>query len=154
MKMMKQILGALLVTFLVAGCSKSNDAGTTSTYFMQAKVDGTLYKSDLSTQASLSSNVLSLAGRWNSGGGFTFAIPNYTGPATYNLGSGNFSTAVLTLGTTANDSYVSSVVSGAGSIVVTSLANNVVKGTFSFTGRNNAGTNKQVTEGQFELKLQ
>jgi hypothetical protein len=155
MKHMQQLLAALLFsTLLFTACKKSDDntGGGSGANFMRGKVDGTLYNSTLAIDGSLNSGVLGLGGRWNPGG-FTFAITNFTGVGTYNFGPGNMHTAIVTMGLNQADTYTANPVLGSGSLVVTSYANKVVKGTFSFTGRNNANAAKSVTEGEFQVTL-
>ncbi len=154
MKSFKTLLALLAFSFVLTSCSKDDDDGAaTGNGSLTAKVNGVDFNSTLAVQATLSSGVLGFGGT-GSDGQITIAIHNYTAPGTYTLGGGNMSTAVFSLTTSPFTSYVASMVSGTGSIVVTELAGGYVKGTFSFTGATTGGATKTITEGKFNIKLQ
>lgn len=154
------MLAVIFAASIFTACSSSNDDNnnpTPSKGSMQAKVDGTLKKCDLSVQATYSNSTLALAGRWGgSGGGFTLTIPNYTSGAIgdFNIGGlGNTTMAIYSEGTDPNTQFSANMTMGSGKITITSMNSTVVKGTFVFDAQNTSLTTKKITEGQFEINF-
>jgi hypothetical protein len=159
MKKTRTILSALLISATLFSCGKGGDEAITGGGNMTAKVDGSGYSATLAVQATLSGTspkVLSVAGTGSSGQ-INITLSNYTGPATYVLGSGVFDNiATFTLTASPFTSYSASGVLGSGTVKITSDSGGYVEGTFSFSGKNNAGgtiTTKDITEGNFKIKL-
>ncbi|RYD72479.1 MAG: hypothetical protein EOP53_21850 [Sphingobacteriales bacterium] len=170
MKNLKLI--ALFLAFISFGCSKKGNGGEqTGQYFIKAKVEGALKECSAGiagTKTTIDNLgvVISLNGRYGSDpafGGFDLSISGFKGVGTYLMGPGTIDVyPAIALyrwdGKTPPENYIYS--SGgkncSGKMVVTSYANNIIKGTFEFTGRNNdgnTGETKTVTNGSFEVKL-
>jgi hypothetical protein len=165
-------LTALFLALISFGCTKKGGGGDlTGQYFIKAKVEGaqkvcTVGIAGTRTTIANIGAVISLNGRYGSDpayGGFDLSISAFKGIGTYLMGPGTIDVypAVALYrweGMTPTENYIYS--SGgkncSGKVVVTSYENNIIKGTFEFTGRNNDGTNgetKTVTDGSFEVKL-
>lgn len=159
MKKTRTTLLALFVAVSLFSCSKGGDDAITGGGSMTAKVDGSSYNATLAVQATLSGTsprVLSVAGT-GSAGQINITLSNYTGPATYTLGSGVFDNiATFTITSSPFTSYSASGVLGSGTVKITSDGGGYVEGTFSFSGKNNSGPTiltKDVTDGSFKIKL-
>ena len=154
MKSIKTLFGILFLTLVMISCSKNDDGGGGSgDGSMTAKVDGASFTADLAVQATLSGGVLAFGGT-GSNGQITIAIPGYSSPGTFNIGT---TAATATYATTSGTitGYTASMVIGSGSITISELSGGYVKGSFSFTAFSSGGaTSKTITDGQFNIKLQ
>ena len=156
MKPIKTVVFSLFLSAVLFSCKKDDAPANSNTGngSMTAKVAGNPFTATLAVQASVNSGVLSVAGT-GSDGQINIAIPSYTGPATYNVGSGNFTTAIFTTTSAPFESYSANPVIGSGSVQVIEVTGGFVKGNFSFTGFSSGGaTSKAITEGAFNIKLQ
>jgi len=74
---------------------------------------------------------------------------------TYNLNTGQNMGSYVPLITAPADMYVASLGMGSGQVVITSVANNTVQGTFSFTGQHLSSiATVAVTNGQFSVPIE
>lgn len=154
MKSIKTLLAILAFSFVLSACSKDDDDGPASgDGTLTAKIDGTAFNSTLAVLAVTSSGTLSIGGT-GSDGQINIMIPSFSGPATFNIGTGA-ALAQYTLTTSPFTSWSASMIAGSGSVVVTEYAaGGRVKGTFSFTGvTSGAASSKTITEGKFDIKL-
>ena len=153
-----------VVFTLLAGCSKdsNNDGGTnptpTTSYFMKATADGSAFTASEATCIAVRNmGLVAVSGSQVLGSTRQISITLFSpeAGATYDLGSlGSFNTATLVLGTTANDVYSVTPLSGSsGTVTVTKLDATAIEGTFSFTAANPEGASKQVTNGSFRCKF-
>ena len=147
------------LVLLLGSCNKDDNSSATGGGSMTAKVDGSSYTASLAVQASISSTspkVLSIGGT-GAGGQINITIGNYTGAATYTIGSGNPSNmAAYTITTSPFTSHTATAVLGSGTVTVSSESGGKVQGTFSFTGVNNSvtpNTTKVITDGSFSINL-
>jgi hypothetical protein len=153
-----------IVLSLLTGCSSdnNNDTGTnptpTTSYFMKATADGSAFTATEATCIAVRN-----AGLVGISAGQVIVPPRQISitlfspeaGATYVLGSlGSLNSAVLVVGTTANDVYtVTPLSSSGGTVTVTKLDATAIEGTFSFTATNPEGEGKQVTNGSFRCKF-
>jgi hypothetical protein len=151
------LLALLVVALLpLAGCDSNgggnsnnpNNAGT-----LTATINGSDSFSANLVQASSQGGVLAIGGIVNTGSGgavqtqINLTVPN-AGTGTFNVGIGG---AVAIYfdgdGTDPNDAYASLN----GTIVIDTFDSNGASGTFAFDGRNNAGAEVSVTDGEFDV---
>jgi hypothetical protein len=152
----KLILIAFMATALLAGCSKDDDetepennnpAGNTLT----CTVNGTAWNASLAVVATNTGGVLTVTGSDSNAGQCQVIIFNPSGAGTYPLGGNltNQSNGRWTQGTGQEDTYTTMLGQGQGTVEITELSDTKVKGTFSFTAKNSAGTEVTITEGSF-----
>lgn len=156
MRLFTQFLFCCAASIFFLSCKKDSNTNTPATGngTMTAKVAGASFTASLAVQASKSGGVLSVAGT-GSDGQINIAIPSYTGPATYTIGGGAFTTATYATTSAPITAYSANTVIGSGNVVVTEETGGYVKGTFSFTAYGSGGTtSKAITEGNFNIKLQ
>ncbi len=165
-KMMYTTLIALALVFTATSCSKDDDGGDggdAASGIVKGKVDGTLVSSTTQLTSAMIINAggtstASIQGTNMDGKGFNFTINGYEGVGSYNIGGGAnvFVVANYIEGNASNPSatkiwtapYDTSV---AGEINISESSDSNVKGTFEFTGKNDDGTTKVITEGSFNV---
>jgi len=155
------ILGCLCLLPLVAcdsndGDGGANCGGTTGKGTFTATIPSGSFEARCLT-GSFSSGVLSVGGNLgaSASGGvlqeqITLAIPGAQAGRTYNFGSGPVATYTRVESsnpTNPNASYASTT----GSVKVDAVSATAAKGTFSFTGRNNAGQTISISNGSFDV---
>lgn len=160
----------IFMALLVTACDNDDDStdggddpdGATGTEFVTAKIDGADYAAAqdpaVIVGATIDGGVFAVQGGTNDGETIRITINNYDGPGTYITGdvvtNGNMLAYVtLTPLATWMNGGVTALVDGVGTgtIEVTSDADGVVEGTFSFKGYNGEDmTTKTITEGQFK----
>ena len=98
---------------------------------------------------------LNIQGTDNSGKGFLLRISLYEGPGTYELGVDNAENLALWInGPIAGDKYSTAFKGTSGSIVISRDAEEVVEGTFVFTGKlSDTSASKNITNGKFKVNL-
>lgn len=98
---------------------------------------------------------LNIQGTDNSGKGFLLRISSYDGPGTYELGVAALENLAIWInGPTAGDQYSTAYSGTSGSIVVSADAEEVVEGTFGFTGKlSDTSAAKTITNGKFKVNL-
>jgi hypothetical protein len=156
-------LTGLLLLAILGACagSKKEDVAPTVPPGLSWTVDGRAV-STTSYQLQTSSNTYDLSGTLNQGSNTSsrvfLAIPKSVGTHTFGPNSpalGIYSTsganvAVYYAGVTASGGTVT----GAGTIVVTSLTSNSLVGTYTFTGIDaSSGLSKSVSNGTFNVRL-
>ena len=156
----KMILIAFMATALLTACSKDDDNTdpennnpTTST--LTLKADGTAWSASLAVVATNESGVLTVTGSDSNAHQAQVIIYNPSGTGTYTLGGAitNQSNGRWTVGLGQNDTYTTMVGQGEGTVEITELTSTGVKGTFSFTAKNGAGTQVSITEGSFNASF-
>ncbi|MFT3910514.1 MAG: DUF6252 family protein [Ferruginibacter sp.] len=161
MKYCKLLFAGLILSLCFTSCKKNSPANAVSGgNGMSAKVDGASFSATLATTATLqgtTNKVLAFAGT-GTDGQINVSISSYTGPGTYTISSTNMGT-IATYTTTSSpfESYSASGVLGSGTITIDSDSGGYVKGSFSFSGKNNAGstiTSKEITDGSINIQLQ
>ncbi len=169
MKTIKQfgIVLALAVATIFSSCSSSDGGGgggTAAAGTIQAKAGSTNFKS--MTQASFAMNqggMLIIQGSDATGKAIQLMLVGVTEAGTYEI-SNSAGISVIGSYTEANISnpaasltwaapYENSGV--AGSVTITEITTTTVKGTFTFTGKNQDGDDtKQITNGAFNVNFQ
>lgn len=161
MKYSKLLFAGLFLSLFFISCKKDSPANAvTGADGMTAKVDGSSFKATLATTATIqgtTNKVLAFAGT-GTDGQINVTVSSYTGPGTYTISSTNMAT-IATFTTTSSpfESYSASGILGSGTITIDSDTGGYVKGSFSFSGKNNAGstiTSKEITEGSINISLQ
>lgn len=172
MKTMKKtmyiLLMALAVIITATSCSKDDDGGSggdAASGIVKGKADGVLVTSteQLTTATVINAggtSTVSIQGTNMDGKGFNFTINGFEGTGTYNIGGGAnvFIVANYIEGNSANPAatkiwtapYDDTV---AGEIKISESSDTKIKGTFEFTGKNDDGTFKEITEGSFNVNL-
>jgi hypothetical protein len=137
----------LLAAFAIGSCSDEDPVPELP--FFNASVDGASKQCDkasASTAGGLQINARNEA----SGIVFALFIADYTPGeiGTFNIGAGNFNTALYQEGGT---SYSAGTTAGSGRIVITNANSSSIQGTFQFTGFNLGGASKNITDGAFRI---
>ena len=153
------LLGVFLI--LASSCKKDDEENTDSgnNNHFTAKVDGVAWSSASSELIGVlvtTDEYLFVSGATSDDNEIItinfFDFPGTTG--TYNMGTGEYDFhCFYTIGDTSYFVF-DDVPAATGTLVITAIADNSIKGTFSFTGFNNAETaSVTVTDGSFELPL-
>lgn len=170
MKKIKQLgkISFLALALSFASCSSDssgNSIGPAGDGTITASVEGT---NVTTMQAATSgyvtgsgaSKTLQLVGADATGKSFSIQVTGYTGVSTYSINATSGPIAVLSYTAldfnnpqNTNNVWVSAGDGTTGTLSVTEYTDAVVKGTFSFKGRNQAGTFKQITSGSFNVSL-
>nr|WP_315820971.1 DUF6252 family protein [Paraflavitalea speifideiaquila] len=79
----------------------------------------------------------------------TIGVQPFTTSGTFNIGAG----ALVSFAHSAAGNYTSTSVGSNGSLVVTSVTNNRIKGTFSFVVFNGSGGKVTIENGAFDCPL-
>lgn len=153
----KMILIAFVATAVLTGCSKDDDEtnepenNNPTTGAMTLKADGADWSASLAVVASNEGGVLTVTGSDSNAHQAQVIIYNASGTGTYTLGGSitNQSNGRWTVGLGQNDTYTTMVGQGQGTVEITEISDTGVKGTFSFTAKNGAGTEVSITEGSF-----
>jgi len=159
----KMLLAAAVL--LTVSCNKDDDDNNTpivpvaSQYFVKAKVDDANYANSAyaAPAATLSGSTLNIQSSDASGNAMQIQIPNYHGEGTYLSGSNNLAYGYINFskmgpGFTYH-TYTS--VRGAGEVVVTSVGDTEIEGTFHAIAPENDESSTlevHITEGTFKLK--
>lgn len=172
MKTMKHTMFTLLIAvaviFTATSCSKDDDGGgggdaTEGT--VKGKVDGTLVTStpQLTTGTVVNAggtSTVSIQGTNMDGKGFNFTVNGFEGVGSYNIGGGAnvFVVANYIEGNASNPAATKIWTAPfdetvAGEINVSESSSTNIKGTFEFTGKNDDGSFKVITEGSFNVNL-
>lgn len=167
MKLFKRIFAILLVTILTISCGGDDDNGSpeptpTSSRFMKAKIDGVDYSADgIRVLAGFTTNKITITSVLADNRNFEIVLNYSTGVGTYLVptpedkdysvklvyGEGNVSSSVFSAGACTGTT---------GTLVITTLNENEIAGTFSFTAKKAGGctdTAKEITEGSFRTVL-
>ena len=179
MKTIKNTLyfAAVCLSLVFTACSSSDDDGAAAgdddgggEEFFTARVDGASFAASTNIVSLIggtvsTSNGMTVAagqGSTNSGDFINFSIVGYSGPGTYatgdNLTNPNMIQYGELNGTSANvwgsNLAVATLGLSPGQIVITSDANDVLEGTFSFEGYNGTDmTTKMITSGSFKFNI-
>ena len=170
------ILVMTLTAVTFTSCSNSDDtgddpgAGGASSGVLVAKIDGTNYQSSAisssATVANNGQNLIIIASN-SSGKAFALTVLGFSGEGTYPLGGGanitNSASYTVTDVDLNNPQNTTTEIwqapydnTAVGEIVVTSVTDSKVKGTFNFTCKNVGGDQslKTITAGSFNLNKQ
>lgn len=155
----------LATVFVAASCSSDDDNNNNvpvvpaGNYFVKAKVDGADYANSpyVTPAATLSGGTLNIQSSTSSGNSIQIQIPNYTGEGTYLSGSNNpaYGYVNFTRLGPGFAFHAFTSVRGAGEVVVTSVTDTEIEGTFHAIAPENdeeSTDEVQITEGTFKLK--
>jgi len=146
-------LAALLSASLIA-CGGSSAPTSVTTGILKATVEGEAFTASLATSAVHTGGVLAIAGSDSRGRQIQLRVVGADKAGTYSLGGlTNMNVATVTLAPEASQTFVTSMIAGTGSVVITEFTSSRVAGTFSFTALNSATVQKKVTDGSFNLNL-
>lgn len=152
---MKRLVLAALVLAMACGSDGNSSTEPKGAGGVTATIDGTAFSADLAVQATRAGNVLAFGAVSSNSRQLNFSLVNVTATGTIPVGTGTGAhTITYTEGTKA---WVTSMVGGSGSVVITTLTANRAAGTFSFTAipstNTGAAGNKAVTAGSFDVKF-
>jgi hypothetical protein len=145
---------SFVVVAILAACSSSSSPADPANGTVKATIEGEAFSATLATSATNTSGVLAIAGSDSRGRQIQLRIIGADKAGTYSLGGiTNPNIATVTLAPESSQTYVTSMVGGSGTIVITELSTAKVAGTFTFTAMNSASVQKKVTDGSFNLTL-
>ncbi|MEZ5084064.1 MAG: DUF6252 family protein [Bacteroidales bacterium] len=135
--------------------NEQNNNQTPTNGAMTCKVNGTSWTASLAVVATDENGLLTVTGSDSNAHQCQVSVFNHTGTGTYSLGGSitNPNLGRWTEGLSQNDTYSTMVGLGSGTLEITELTATNVKGTFSFTAKNGAGTEVSVTEGSFDAPI-
>ena len=157
----------LAVTTILSSCSSSDGdgggGGSTAVGTMKAKIAGSNWTSmSMATAATHQNTVLIIQGSDATGKAIQLMIVGVTAPGTFEINNTSAIDAIASYTQANINNPMASLVFAApyegsgtvGSITVTDLTATNVKGTFSFTGKNQNGADtKQITNGVFNINF-
>ena len=138
----------LLFLLIISAFSCGKDDPVVDLPFLNARADGNVKDCNV-VSVTLVGSSLQINGQTTAGDVlFVLNINNYTSGqiGTFNIGPGNFTTALYREGTI---SYSAGTSSGTGRIQITNSNSAGIQGNFEFTGLSTTGASKQITEGRF-----
>ncbi len=154
MEKLKLTFVLVIVLFLSISCSKSDDSTPSNNYFFKAKIDNVQFNAVVPEfGASKSGNTITIAcvqGIHK----FQIKITNIIGDGvgTYTIPATTTGNVILTYEDDVT-TYTSGNCGTMGSLIISSVANNQITGTFSFTGQKTGACpqpQKTITEGSFK----
>lgn len=174
-KFLKTVSLSIALLIAMISCNKDDDNATDSPaggdFYLTAKIDGTDFTADLGDPATwgafkyhagtLTISVADDVANVGQGTIMINLLSSYKGAGTYTVGVGSTGNnyARYTQGSMATgnlnswNAETSHNASGTGTVTVTSDANNIVEGTFGYTGYSTNGSSKKISEGKFRLKI-
>lgn len=138
----------LMFLLIISAFSCGKDDPVVELPFLNARADGVVKDCNV-VSVTLAGSSLQINGQTTAGDVlFVLNINNYTSGqiGTFNIGPGNFNTALYREGTT---SYSAGTSAGTGRIQITNSNSSGIQGSFEFTGVSTAQTSKLITEGRF-----
>lgn len=157
------LIALLSIGVVLTACKKDEDEeegggnntpapGTSS---MNLKVDGADWSASLAVVATNSNGVFSVTGSDANAKQCGISVMNVSGPGTYDLGGTltNPNMGRWTASTSPSDTYVTSLGQGSGQVVITSLSDTHVKGTFEFTAKNSEQQMVTISSGSFDADI-
>jgi Family of unknown function (DUF6252) len=138
----------LLFLLVISAFSCGKDDPVVELPFLNARADGNVKDCNV-VSVTLVGSSLQINGQTTAGDVlFVLNINNYTSGqiGTFNIGPGNFTTALYREGSI---SYSAGTSSGTGRIQITNSNSVGIQGNFEFTGVSTTGASKQITEGRF-----
>lgn len=138
----------LMFLLILSAISCGKDDPVVDIPFLNAKAGGVVKDCNL-ISVTLTAGILQINAQTTAGDAtFVLNVNNYTSGqiGTFNIGPGNFNTALYREGTT---SYSAGTSAGTGRIQVTNSNTTGIQGSFEFTGVTIAGASILITEGRF-----
>lgn len=157
MKLMKKSIAFLLlvtVSFLTVNCSTSGDGGSSSsTFYLKCKINGVQFKStDPSVLNSLSKSIVGISDNNDTvQETLVLFMPLAVAPGTYTITEEPSNENSYGVSYNNYDTEVASL-NAAGTMTVTQVTADVIKGTFSFTSPDGDGNIITVTDGSFRAE--
>ncbi len=158
MRFMIAIFLSASIAFL-GSCSKSEDnptGGSSTKGSLSATIDGVDWTADLTVQATYTNKVLGFAGSGKDSKQINITMSNIDKAGVYSIaapGTMQTGTAVLTLAANTESVYSTFPGLSQGIITIVKLTSTEAEGTFSFTGQNTKGVQKNVTNGKFKVSF-
>lgn len=163
-------LAIVALTVVLSSCNNDDPAPApaptplpANSSVVTAKVNGSAFSSVLFGVSSATAQkigtgpdtIITVLGSNFSANSITISLHGVTETGTYNVNSSTDSVLAYTLGSGGGTAYGTGICSGvSGTVVVTSISDTKIEGTFSFTGKDgeNCDTSetKTVTEGSFK----
>ena len=141
------------ISLTLSACDATDDGGNggCGSGTMTATVAGASFAATCVT-GSFTSGVLTVGGNLGASQGgsqeqITIALPGAAAGSTVSLGMGPTATYAKINGTDVSQTYVAT----SGTVRIESMSASGAKGTFSFTGRNNAGQTISIASGAFDI---
>lgn len=145
---------ALLAFAMVMACGDDGGNPPVGAGIMTASIDGTAFSGTLAVQATRSGNVISISAVGSNTRQLSLNLVGVTATGNVAIGAGSASLGQYSQGT---QTWVSSLVGGSGTVVLTTLSSTRAVGTFSFTAIPSPSTgatgNKSVTSGAFDVSF-
>lgn len=138
----------LMFLLIISAFSCGKDDPVVELPFLNARADGVVKDCNV-VSVTLAGSSLQINGQTTAGDVlFVLNINNYTlgQIGTFNIGPGNFNTALYREGST---SYSAGTSAGTGRIQITNSNSSGIQGSFEFTGVSTAQASKLITEGRF-----
>ena len=145
---MKKLFALLTVfTLILTGCSSDSEGSETEIY-LKFKVNGQNYNFDPETLTSMKKLVRGDQGGDNEYKSISLWMPEEVTEGTYSFSDtpSDLETFNASYSSAGEDIYIDAT---SGTITITSVTDDYVKGTFSFSG-DNEGTTVNVTNGEFK----
>lgn len=145
---MKRLILSVFAVFVLFACSSDDDGGSNNggDIFITFKVNGTTYTMEPYTAASLQVEIGADQGMNDAYRAISLLMPTdfATGshPITDSWEEGTYN-ASYSHGDVTIDAT-------SGTLVITSITNDFIQGTFNFTGEDENGTTYNITEGSFK----
>lgn len=157
----------LFILLVFAGCAKDEDSPGPESFYLNASIDGVQQKSTDGLRAYEEKfdeedgpgRILFLDGFWklsNEYAGISLMLGDFDGkPGTFTFEpESDEASAFLWLSMDEAKEATDMYVSVSGKMTIESYKNNIIKGSFQFTGLNQNGGKKEVTSGVFNLKVE
>ncbi|WP_136668685.1 DUF6252 family protein [Flavobacterium sp. H122] len=147
---MKKIIGLLAIfTLILSGCSSDGDGSdNNSSTYIKFKVNGQSYNYEPETIVSLKTLVDGYTGNGNTLKRISLWMPNEVATGTYPIT--DTPSDVETYNASYSSEGESIYIDGtSGTITITSVTDDYIKGTFSFSG-DNEGATVNITNGEFK----
>lgn len=148
MMTMKKLILSVFATFVLFACSSDDDGGSNNggDIFITFKVNGTTYNMEPYTSASLQVEIGA-----DQGINASYRAISLLMPTDYELGSHSITDSWD------EDAYNASFSQGditidavSGTLVITTINDDFIQGTFNFTGEDEDGMTYNITEGSFK----
>lgn len=151
------------VFFTFSACSSDDsspvDPGSSSEFYVNAKVDGTNYSNSnyFAPTAMVTSGVLMIQSSTDAGNSIQIQIMNYNGKGTYTSGNNDLTKGYVNFlkkGSGMSFQTFTSV-RGTGTVEITEVTDAYIKGTFTATAKENVESSTAsvtITEGSFKAK--
>lgn len=145
---MKKLILSVFATFVLFACSSDDDGGSNNggDIFITFKVNGTTYNMEPYTSASLQVEIGA-----DQGINASYRAISLLMPTDYELGSHSITDSWD------EDAYNASFSQGditidavSGTLVITTINDDFIQGTFNFTGEDEDGMTYNITEGSFK----